>query len=978
MGRDRPLRFHVPEPSARPGDEPDFSYLDIPAAGAVRRPEVDVDAAEIRDLASTLVRVLDDEHRAVGPWTPEIDAEELRRGLRGMVTTRIYDERMLTAQRQGKSSFYMGCKGEEAIAVGQANELGPRDMFFPTYRQQGWLIARGWPLVDMMCQVFSNEKDRLHGRQMPIMYSARDVGFFTISGNLGTQYVQAVGWAMASAIKGDDCIASGMIGEGATAEADFHHALTFATTYQVPVDLEHRQQPVGDLVVPGHRRRRRTPRSRPAPSGYGIAALRVDGNDYLAVAGRDPLGARPGHWPTHGPTVIEWVTYRASAHSTSDDPSRYRPKDEWQAWPLGDPIERLERHLIGDRRVVRGAWRRAARRGRPERSRPRRRRRRATARCSTGGWPSAKSIFEDVFEEMPLHLRAPTPGDGELRMIDARMAGGSPLTAMAMNAAVRSAMDVMLDRDGDVVVFGEDVGYFGGVFRCTDGLQAKFGAHRVFDTPIAEGGIIGVAVGMGAYGLRPVVEIQFADYVYPGLDQLISEAARLRYRSGAEFNAPLTVRMPCRRRHPRRSDPQPEPGELLHPRLRAEDGAAVEPVRRQGTADLGHRGQRSGDLPRTQAPLQRSLRWPPRAPRRAVVRPPLGDVPDGHYVVPLGRAAVRRAGSDVTVLAYGTMVYVAEAAAEETGIDAEIIDLRTLLPLDMETIEASVAKTGRCVIAARGDADERVRCRAVGSRAGAMLLRPRGAHRAGHRLGHALPARPGVGLLPRPGPGRRRTRPGDGRLTGGAMADFAFKLPDVGEGVAEAEIVEWKVAVGDVVGEDQPVVDVMTDKATVELPSPVAGTIARLGAEVGEVVRCRLDAGVDRRRPVPARAPTHGRRRRAAAPRKPSAHPRTTATRESRRPPPAGPPTPAPTGATGRPDVAAPRPEHAGPRALAAPAVRQRARTLGIDLATVTGTGPDGRVVHDDLDNLLSHASERSQRRPRRRSGPASGRGSSP
>jgi 2-oxoisovalerate dehydrogenase E1 component subunit alpha len=397
------LRFHVPEPSARPGDEPDFSYVDVPAVGAVRRPEVDVDAAEIRDLASTLVRVLDGEHRAVGPWNPEVDAEGLRRGLRGMVTTRIYDERMLTAQRQGKSSFYMGCKGEEAIAVGQANELGPRDMFFPTYRQQGWLIARGWPLVDMMCQVFSNEKDRLHGRQMPVMYSARDVGFFSISGNLGTQYIQAVGWAMGAAIKGDDCIASGMIGEGATAEADFHHALTFATTYQVPVVLNivNNQWAISSFQgIAGGTHATFAARA----LGYGIAALRVDGNDYLAVLAATRW-ARARAMADAGPTVIEWVTYRASAHSTSDDPSRYRPKDEWKAWPLGDPIERLERHLIGagEWSEERGAQLRAEAAGEVQGAL---KEAESYGTLLDGRVAGAKSIFEDVFEEMPLHLRA--------------------------------------------------------------------------------------------------------------------------------------------------------------------------------------------------------------------------------------------------------------------------------------------------------------------------------------------------------------------------------------------------------------------------------------------------------------------------------------------------------------------------------------------------------------------------------------------
>jgi len=253
----------------------------------------------------------------------------------------------------------------------------------------------------MMCQVFSNEKDRLHGRQMPIMYSARDFGFFSISGNLGTQYVQAVGWAMASAIKGDTAIASGVVGEGATAEADFHHALTFATTYQAPVILNivNNQWAISSFQgIAGGSRSTFASRA----IGYGIPALRVDGNDYLGVIAATRWAAARAR-SNNGPTVIEWVTYRATAHSSSDDPSRYRPADEWKAWPLGDPIERLKQHLI-----VRGEWSEeqhsqlvadcdaevmsAAK---------------EAEACGTlldGRVASARSIFEDVFKDMPEHL----------------------------------------------------------------------------------------------------------------------------------------------------------------------------------------------------------------------------------------------------------------------------------------------------------------------------------------------------------------------------------------------------------------------------------------------------------------------------------------------------------------------------------------------------------------------------------------------
>jgi 2-oxoisovalerate dehydrogenase E1 component alpha subunit len=395
------LLFRVPEPPARPGEEPDFSYLKLPPAGSIRRPEIGVDPADIHDLAASMIRVLDENDEAVGPWAPDVGPDMLRRALHAMITTRVYDERMLRAQRQGKTSFYAPSTGEEAIAVGQALELGERDMFFPTYRQQGWLIARRWPLVDMMCQIFSNERDRLHGRQLPVMYSARDVGFFTVSGNLGTQYPQAVGWAMASAIKGDTCIASAMTGEGATAEADFHHALTFATTYQAPVILNvvNNQYAISSFQgIAGGARSTFAQRA----IGYGIPALRADGNDYLAVVAATRWAAQRAR-TNGGPTLIEWVTYRVGAHSTSDDPARYRPADEWKAWPLGDPIERLEAHLtrLGEWSPAQGG---TLREEVGAEVRDAVREAESFGTLLDGRVASRKSIFDDVFETTPPHL----------------------------------------------------------------------------------------------------------------------------------------------------------------------------------------------------------------------------------------------------------------------------------------------------------------------------------------------------------------------------------------------------------------------------------------------------------------------------------------------------------------------------------------------------------------------------------------------
>lgn len=402
MDRFAPLSLHVPQPSGRPGHETDFSYLKLSPAGAVRRPPVDAKPSETADLAEVLVRVLDDEGRATGPWDPKADARLLLEGLRAMLKTRLFDARMLVAQRQKKISFYMQSLGEEAIGIGQAAALEPDDMCFPTYRQQGILVARGYPLVDMMCQLLSNERDPLKGRQLPVMYSSREHGFFSIAGNLGQNYIQAVGWAMASAIKGGTRIASAWIGDGSTAEADFHNALTFAAVYRAPVILNvvNNQWAISSFQgIAGGEAATFAARG----VGNGIASLRVDGNDYLAVLSVSRWAAERARRGL-GPTLVEWVTYRAGAHSTSDDPSKYRPADDWARFPLGDPVERLRRHLVAI-----GEWseERHAALARELEAEVLAAQKEAESHGSlaTGHVHDASTMFDDVFRDMPAHLR---------------------------------------------------------------------------------------------------------------------------------------------------------------------------------------------------------------------------------------------------------------------------------------------------------------------------------------------------------------------------------------------------------------------------------------------------------------------------------------------------------------------------------------------------------------------------------------------
>jgi len=396
------LSLHVPEPAARPGDEIDFSYLDIPAAGAVRRPDPHVPASETHDLVTSLVRVLDEEGKAVGPWDPKLDAETLRRILRDMLLVRVYDDRMYRAQRQGKTSFYMKSTGEEAVAVAATHALARDDMTFPTYRQQGILIARDYPLVQMMCQVYSNRGDPLKGRQLPIMYATREAGFFTISGNLATQYPQAVGWAMASAIAGDSRIASAYIGDGSTAEGDFHAACTFAGVYRAPVILNVVNNQWAISTFSGIAGGELTTFAARAV-GYGIAGLRVDGNDALAVYAATRWAADRAR-ANLGPTLIELFTYRVEGHSTSDDPSVYRPQNAGAAWPLGDPIERLRRHL-----VTLGEWdderHQALLDQLGEEVRAAQKEAEKLGTLQSGPFDDIATMFEEVFEELPWHLK---------------------------------------------------------------------------------------------------------------------------------------------------------------------------------------------------------------------------------------------------------------------------------------------------------------------------------------------------------------------------------------------------------------------------------------------------------------------------------------------------------------------------------------------------------------------------------------------
>lgn len=393
--------LHVPDAQFRPGEEPRFRrFREQP--GDLSRPDPLASVADLNDHAHGLVRVLDDEGHALGPWDPALPAARLRNALELMVRVRQFDSRMMKMQRQGKLSFYLESKGEEAVAIGAGLALHPEDLLFPYYRQQGLMLCRGATILDMMCQCIGNARDLAKARQMPVHYTWRKGNIVSISSPVATQFPQAVGAAMAAAIRRQDNVVAGWIGDGATAEGDFHYGLTFAAVYRPPVILNivNNQWAISTPCCFAGAGRSFAARG----IAYEIPGIRVDGNDLLAVYAVTEWAADRAR-KDGGPTLIELVTYRAGAHSSSDDPARYRPADEAQFWPGGDPIRRLADHLI-----LRGEWSEEQQRQLEEQAE------RDTTLAykeaetygtmTEGPWPPAATLFDDVYAEQPWHLRA--------------------------------------------------------------------------------------------------------------------------------------------------------------------------------------------------------------------------------------------------------------------------------------------------------------------------------------------------------------------------------------------------------------------------------------------------------------------------------------------------------------------------------------------------------------------------------------------
>jgi 2-oxoisovalerate dehydrogenase E1 component alpha subunit len=386
----------------RPGDDANFggSFKEKPED--LSRPDpATCDAQETVPHASGLIRVIDDDNKAKGEWDPHLDAETMIQGLEYMMRLRIFDDRMMKMQRTGKLSFYMRSYGEEAVAIAQTMALETQDWIFPSYRQPGAQFVRGRDMVSMICHCIGNTEDNVRGRQMPVHYTWKEGRFISISSPVGTQFSQAVGVAMASAYKGDDEVCISWLGDGTSAQGDYHYALNFASTFKPPVILNvvNNQWAISthkNLATGG-----RTFAERGL--AYDIPSFRVDGNDFLALFSVTKW-ARQRASAGLGPTHIEVYTYRAGAHSSSDDASAYRPEKEFEYWPGGDPVERLKLHLIDaklwdekrhkglEQKIdseVMSAYKEACEFG----------------DLASGPYPPASTIFTEVYESVPWHVQ---------------------------------------------------------------------------------------------------------------------------------------------------------------------------------------------------------------------------------------------------------------------------------------------------------------------------------------------------------------------------------------------------------------------------------------------------------------------------------------------------------------------------------------------------------------------------------------------
>lgn len=583
---------------------------------------------------------------------------------RAMLLARNLDDRMWKLSRQGQAAFVVSSSGHEGAQVGVAFAIDTDvDWVLPYYRDVGMCLALGMSPQDILLGVFSRASDPTSGgRQMPNHWSFPSRHMFTASSTIATQYPHAAGIAYTLRHQGIPGVVVVSGGEGSTSEGDWHEAMNFTSIHNLPVvfviennhyaiSVREENEVAGSIVE----------RAR----GYDMEAESIDGNDALVVyaTAREAIERARGGG---GPTLIEAQTYRYYGHTSEDRDSDYRTAEEVERWRKKDPILRLHQYLVESRLL-----------------------------------PDAleRELDDQVETEVALAvetaLAAPEPDDPfshvyakPIEPAEAVTETEEPIEGESVNllTAINQTMHEIMASHSDVVVFGEDVADpKGGVFKATKGLGERFGNDRSFNAPLAEACIVGVGIGMAASGLRPIAEIQFADFIHPAFDQIVSEAARIHYRSDGRWMCPMVIRTPF--------------GGGVHGGLY--HSQSIE-------AFYAHVPGLKVVVPATPADAKGLLWEAIEDPDPVLFLEPKklyrlvnGPYPEAHHRVPFGKAAIRRLGTDLSILAYGAMSHFALEAVEQLaseGVDAELIDLRSLRPLDWPTIEASVRKTGKVLI----------------------------------------------------------------------------------------------------------------------------------------------------------------------------------------------------------------------------------------------------------------------------------------
>ncbi|MFN2608207.1 MAG: thiamine pyrophosphate-dependent enzyme [Acidimicrobiales bacterium] len=612
-----------------------------------------------------------DRHTALG-----LGADDLVAMYRTMLLARACDDKLWQLSRSRQIPFMIPGKGQEAAQVGSAWALlRGHDVVLPYYRDVGVVLAMGMTPYEVMLNGYARPDDpNSGGRQMPYHWGSNRLGIITGSSPIGTQLPHAAGLAKASQIAGDDKVTVCWFGEAASSKGDFHEALNFAGIHRLPAVFVCENN-LYAISVPMGLQSAVEDVADHAPA-YGFGGVVVDGNDALAVYGatRDAVGlAREGG----GPTLVECKTYRLRPHTSDDDDKAYRAPEEVEAWRQKDPLPRMAAYLAGHRLL--GPDDDAALRAEVDAEVEEAARR---AEETPEGTPDL--AFTKVYARplrpirgAPASVAPPPPPPPS---------PAPPTEGVERNVleTVRETLRSLMAEDDGVVVLGEDVGLLGGVFRATDGLQRQFGPNRVIDTPLAESSIVGIAIGMAMAGLRPVAEIQFADFLHSCFDQLVSEAAKIHYRTAGDFTVPMVVRAPW--------------GGGTHRAIY--HSQSVE-------AFYAHVAGLKVVCPSTPADVAGLLRSAVEDPdpvifleHKKTYRRIKGPVPDG-WRVPIGVAEVARPGDDVTVVTWGVHRHHCLAAAEALAAEdysVEVVDLRTISPLDRDTVLSSVVRTGRLLV----------------------------------------------------------------------------------------------------------------------------------------------------------------------------------------------------------------------------------------------------------------------------------------